>query len=53
MMVNVTIQGQISNGNVSCLLYNFKTFKDFLYKYNASINDEQRKETEIFLPVLT
>ena len=32
MKVKVTIQGQSSNGNVSCLLYNFKTVKDFFMK---------------------
>ena len=35
--VKVTIQGQSSNGNVSCLLYNFKTVKDFFMKLCTNI----------------
>ena len=46
LKVKVKSQGQSSNGNVLCLLYNFKTFKDFfmkLYKYKASLENVQRK----------
>ena len=45
-------QGQSSNGNVSCSLYN-DFFKKTLYKYKTSLDDVQRKEVVFFLPVLT